>query len=222
MNKFYATPKTSFAISLPRLHGRFTIIEMLIVVAILVIMLALLMPQLQSSLGIARQTSCANSMRNIYCAFRYYTDDNNEFLPPFRAYAFIEAAPTNEYWPVHVSAYLDRTYLHGRLSRLFLCPGDPMPMPYGEVWWAIGYSGGGSYGASDKCLPGWQDQSSRIYKQKTNAVLFSDNTNLKLRFNNAASMYFPQIFWHQNNINLSLIDGGVQSNNYFAFFTRTY
>lgn len=59
----------------------FTLIEMLVVVAIIAIIAALLMPGLQGALASARQASCTNNLRQLGVWGMQYTDDWNGVLP---------------------------------------------------------------------------------------------------------------------------------------------
>ena len=58
----------------------FTITELLIVTAVICILLALLMPSLQNALGAARQTDCANRLKQIMMAENQYAGDWNGFV----------------------------------------------------------------------------------------------------------------------------------------------
>lgn len=62
--------------------NRFTLIEMLVVIAIIAILASLLMPTLMRSLEIARTTSCASNMKQCNVAMMLYVDDYYGMLPP--------------------------------------------------------------------------------------------------------------------------------------------
>ena len=65
---------------MPRGRDRFTLIEMLVVIAIIAILVALLMPSLQKALATARQTACANSQRQSSVGVMLYADEWNGFF----------------------------------------------------------------------------------------------------------------------------------------------
>lgn len=61
----------------------FTLVEMLVIVAILCILLAFLMPALNTALDSARQTSCANNLKQIGAELFSYSDDFYGFVPAY-------------------------------------------------------------------------------------------------------------------------------------------
>jgi prepilin-type N-terminal cleavage/methylation domain-containing protein/prepilin-type processing-associated H-X9-DG protein len=65
-----------------RSHKRgFTLIELLVVIAIIAILAAILFPVFASALEKARQTMCANSLKQLGLAFTQYAEDYDERLP---------------------------------------------------------------------------------------------------------------------------------------------
>ncbi len=66
--------------SLPR--RAFTIVEMMVVIAILMILLALLLPSMGRARSAAKLASCTNNLRMIYTATGGYTTDQARATPP--------------------------------------------------------------------------------------------------------------------------------------------
>jgi len=65
---------------LPTLKKRFTLIEMMVVLAIIAILASLLVPALGRARKVARLTACASNMRQIYVASSMFSGDNNKYV----------------------------------------------------------------------------------------------------------------------------------------------
>lgn len=61
---------------------RFTLTELLVVIAVIMVLAALLMPTLSSAVSLARQAACANNMRNLHMACTMYATDHADWMPP--------------------------------------------------------------------------------------------------------------------------------------------
>ena len=74
----------------------FTLVELLVVMAIISILAALLLPALQKAVSQARISACTNSQKQIHTAFALYTDGFDGYFPP------------DSYWyyPDRVGGYL--------------------------------------------------------------------------------------------------------------------
>ncbi|MDD7983963.1 prepilin-type N-terminal cleavage/methylation domain-containing protein [Lentisphaera marina] len=59
----------------------FTLIEVLVVVAIIGILASLLLPSLSKARGNAQRSVCVNNLKNISTAILMYPDDNNDYYP---------------------------------------------------------------------------------------------------------------------------------------------
>jgi prepilin-type N-terminal cleavage/methylation domain-containing protein/prepilin-type processing-associated H-X9-DG protein len=87
----------------------FTLVELMVVIAIIAILMALLMPVISRAKGKANQISCLNNMRQLSLAAMMYANDHNEEYPARRI-------PTNA-WPHKLKPY----YLNWQI---IACPSD--------------------------------------------------------------------------------------------------
>lgn len=72
-----------FPVCRPR-RNAFTLLELLIVIAVLSLLTAILLPSLQQAKELARESLCLSSMRNIGTLLQYYAQDNrNRFPVPY-------------------------------------------------------------------------------------------------------------------------------------------
>ncbi|TWT73802.1 Fimbrial protein precursor [Posidoniimonas polymericola] len=121
----------------------FTLVELLVVVAIIGVLIALLLPAVQAARAAARRTSCANNQRQIGLAFHLYLEANEGRFPRSSHSAFAHRELT---WGARIGPYLEPSYepAMGALPDALMlgpyrCPedtrGDARLWSYGKNAW---------------------------------------------------------------------------------------
>lgn len=146
----------------------FTLVEMLVVIAVIGILASLLMPALGRALESARGTYCANNLRQVGFGVSLYVSANNESLPP--KYYGTGAA---DYW-IHnlVNYYLVQEY---RLNEKFwLCPSR------NAIFYLPAGNGSTTYGCNfvlknaSACLSTGWTKVTRLKYSPSKSILFLD------------------------------------------------
>ncbi|MFP4215848.1 MAG: type II secretion system protein [Planctomycetota bacterium] len=105
-------------------HG-FTLVELLVVIAVIVLLIAILMPALQQSKDLARSALCKNNLKELTTAYSMRQADRMN-----KGRGYTDAVVRNVYgWPGELNEYA------GGESDVFMCPSaeiDPDRGPWGK------------------------------------------------------------------------------------------
>ncbi len=110
----------------------FTIVELLVVIVIMAVLVALLVPTVQSALENGRRAACRSNLRQIGAAFMMFATDNNGWLPIIDQDLSRTTIPDPELsgqWPFHqhILMLAEEGYITD--PRKFWCPSDHINGP---------------------------------------------------------------------------------------------
>ncbi|MHC2067673.1 DUF1559 domain-containing protein [Bremerella sp. T1] len=97
-----------------RRHG-FTLVELLVVIAIIGILIALLLPAVQSAREAARRMQCSNNLKQICLAFHNYADVHKGFPQARITGVYDGANSVFSGWPTAILPYIEQ----GNLAELY-------------------------------------------------------------------------------------------------------
>lgn len=106
----------------------FTIIELLIVIAVIVVLAAILFPVLASVRQRSRSTACASNLRQLYLAVAQYAADDNNILPPYPTHFNMGwasgAIPPGDPSGDHAAQLVKALHPYTGSKDLWFCPND--------------------------------------------------------------------------------------------------
>jgi prepilin-type N-terminal cleavage/methylation domain-containing protein len=114
-------PRSPLHKSLPHAsRGGFTLVELLVVIAIIGILVALLLPAIQSAREAARRSQCTNQLRQVAVGLLNY-ESNNRKLPMATSYAPPGDAKRKQNglpWPVLIMPYLEEAAIRDQIETI--------------------------------------------------------------------------------------------------------
>lgn len=105
-----------------RTRRGFTLIELLVCIAIIALLIAILLPSMQSVRASAKRTVCASNLRQVGIALRSYISDNRDRLPYASFMPSIGPFPLATETPIPISSVL-KSRMDNHIDA-FECPSD--------------------------------------------------------------------------------------------------
>jgi prepilin-type N-terminal cleavage/methylation domain-containing protein/prepilin-type processing-associated H-X9-DG protein len=122
-------------------RGGFTLIEMLVVIAIIAILAAIILPVYFQARGKARQTHCLSNLKQIGAGLTTYADDNDGYYT------------RGQFWPWDGShLWTDAVEPYLKNKDILRCPdqgSDAYGYGYNISWWGTGDVPDGMHGIQD-------------------------------------------------------------------------
>lgn len=100
---------------------KFTLIELLIVIAIIAILASMLLPALKAAREMAKRASCANNLKQFGIAFSSYENDYSEWFPRSSEVYNGTSSGTMKQWDMMMAEYIGYDYYGLGKPNLFHC-----------------------------------------------------------------------------------------------------
>jgi prepilin-type N-terminal cleavage/methylation domain-containing protein len=113
----------------------FTLIEMLVVIAIIAVLAALLLPALVQAKERARRTTCRNHIRQFILAVHLYGEDYEDHVPS----GLSESSPQDAHIPVLSTTTRSNLIVYAGDRQVLECPGIGPPISQPTGWYYAGW-----------------------------------------------------------------------------------
>ena len=113
-------PRTFFILK----RSSFTLIELLVVIAIIAILASILLPALNSARERGRMASCLSNEKQLAQIYRFYADDNEDYLPSMDNLGGQGTVSPKEWLNGMVKDYLNHENASTRPAEVLFCPAE--------------------------------------------------------------------------------------------------
>ena len=121
-------------------RAMFTLLELLVTIAIIAILASILLPALKSAKETAKDISCRSNLRQLAATISLYSIDYSDWLPTMMWFGGnCPVEPYSWYWPAPapLMGYLNYNY------KITACPAEATPWGTNKSYGANGYLGSG-------------------------------------------------------------------------------
>lgn len=234
----FAPPRPSTPATRP--DRAFTLVELLVVVAIIALLVAILLPALNEARNLAKITLCASNQRQIGIAWNVYLSSNDFTFPRWRAniqWFYGGKEPAILRWPTApvlgfrpLNPYVSLREQDEHWAQIFRCPGD---RPIKDLYGQTGFTGehttfeyfGNTYPMNYHLLVPWDRENKEyLWSAYSNARLddveFSHSRVMLLAdcqwfYTTFSAPWDAQFHSPPDHMNLAFLDGHVA-------FTRVF
>ena len=211
----------------------FTLVELLAVVAVILLLLAILLPVLSVAREKGRRTVCMNNMRQLQLAFSICTVDRGGIFPSSATGISGNGVTSNDWWASTADLTVGILYPFVNSPKMYLCPSYP-PLPGGVVL-SRGYSLATRINSSD-----WAS-SAEMLKGPSSVKLPAHTQAFIEEYDNRSSSIGPSpgpyngfaqnrsgynavdcpATWHQMGANFTYLDGHMEYKQWKGGVMRT-
>jgi prepilin-type processing-associated H-X9-DG protein len=196
--------------------SNFTIIELLIVIAMIAILASMLLPALNKARQRAKSISCTSNLKQLSLCIPFYTSDFDDWNPTIVAWSKSNSNFEKLWWYQNetLMSYLGWKSGEGEIRnplpklRVRFCPSETSPYiyPNGKGWRVSSLGPNAFLGYAN--MPPFSRTKSTQFSQPTKTFMFGDVVNTQ-SFADAGVDF--DIDRHGNSFNLSYYDGHVEN-----------